>query len=122
MENIETVNNGSLVDPNAQVTPDGGHQLLHNPNAQVTPDGGQTSIGHVPTTHVPLGHTVIGQFSVPFGQTMGGFGSTGVQTSVVPTPVVPIMATAPVVPTVPAVPAAHAEKPEKFNGTNFKRW
>ncbi|KAL8119608.1 hypothetical protein AgCh_016929 [Apium graveolens] len=44
----------------------------------------------------------------PLGQ------NTGVKTHVTPTH--------PVAPTHPIVPVAHAEKPEKFNGSNFKRW
>ena len=62
---------------------------------------------------------------------------TGVQTSVVQTPattappvvpvahtalVVPAAHTAHVAPTFRTVPGAQAEKPDKFNGSNFKRW
>ena len=60
---------------------------------------------------MPVGHIVVGQFSVPFGQTPPGFG--------------PAMNTAPFAPivlTVPNVPTAHTKKPEKFNGSNFKHY
>ena len=115
-----------VVDPNAQVvTLDGGHQPPLNPNAQVViPDGGQLTVGHVPTGHVPLGHTVVGQINVPFGQTSAGYVPpvpTGVYTPPVQ-PHVPVTPVVPAAPVMPTVPAAHAEKPEKFNGTNFKCW
>ena len=60
---------------------------------------------------MPVGHTVVGQFSVHFGQTPPGFGL--------------VMNTTPFaifVPTVPDVPTAHTEKFEKFNRSKFKRW
>jgi len=118
-------------DPNAQITgSDGVHQQPINPNARIVrSDGGQTPVGHVPSGHVPVGHTVIGQFSVPLGQISAGFTPpiipavpTGVHTPVVQTHVPSVPPVVPAAPVMPTVPAAHAEKPEKFNGTNFKRW
>ncbi|KAL8124282.1 hypothetical protein AgCh_012073 [Apium graveolens] len=109
---------------------DGVHQQPINPNARIVrSDGGQTPVGHVPSGLVPVGHTVIGQFSVPLGQISAGFTPpiipavpTGVHTPVVQTHVPSVPPVVPVAPVMPTVPAAHAEKPEKFNGTNFKRW
>ena len=70
MENTvnTSVIGNSVVDPNAQiVTSDGDHQPLPNPNAQIqTSDGGQATVGHGPSGYVPGGHTVIGQFNIPF--------------------------------------------------------
>ena len=37
-------------------------------------------------------------------------------------PVVPIASVAPIVHVTPTVPVSRAEKPEKFSGTDFKRW
>jgi hypothetical protein len=71
--------------------------------------------GHAPTGHVPFQMTV-GQINCSFGQTQ----TTAVQTP--PFVHTPVMHNAPVAPVVPSMPAAHAEKPEKFNGTNFKQW
>ena len=118
-------------DPNAQITgSDGVHQQPINPNARIVrSDGGQTPVGHVPSGHVPVGHTVIGQFSVPLGQISAGFTPpiipavpTGVHTPVVQTHVPSVPPVVPAAPVMPTVPAAHAEKPEKFNGMNFKYW
>ncbi|KAL8101035.1 hypothetical protein AgCh_033062 [Apium graveolens] len=67
MEN-NTVNNAmyTAADPNAQIAgSDEVRQKAPNPNTQIlVTDWAQTPVGHV-----PMGHTVIGQFSVPFGQT-----------------------------------------------------
>ncbi|KAL8148433.1 hypothetical protein AgCh_005703 [Apium graveolens] len=104
------------------------HQQAINPNAQiVVSDGGQTPVGHVPSGYVLVGYTVIGQFSVPLGQISAGFTPpiihavpTGVHTPVVQTHVPSITHAMPDAPVMPTVPTAHAEKPEKFNGMNFK--
>ncbi|KAL8113015.1 hypothetical protein AgCh_020363 [Apium graveolens] len=121
MENVNNITGNDVVDPNAQIiTSDGDHQLPLNPNAQVlVPDGGQPLVGHVPSGHVPWGrmpwgHIIVGQFQVPLGQ------NNGIQTPVTTVP--HVAPTHHVAPAHPVVPAAHAEKPEKFNGSNFKRW
>ncbi|KAL8090839.1 hypothetical protein AgCh_040053 [Apium graveolens] len=106
------------------------HQQAINPNAQIIgSDGGQTPVGHVPSGHVPVGHTVIGQFSVPLGQISAGFTPpiipavpTGMHTPVVQTHVPFVPPVVPAAPVMPTVSTAHAEKPEMFNGTNFKHW
>ena len=75
-------------------------------NAQMPP---ASDVGQTPPVPTPAGNvhmsTVVGQFSVPFGQNSVGQNSVG-----------------PMAPVLPPVPAAHVEKPEKFNGSNFKRW
>ncbi|KAL8119261.1 hypothetical protein AgCh_016688 [Apium graveolens] len=78
-------------------------------------------------------HTILAQsdvkFSVPLGHISAGFTPpiipavpTGVHTPVVQTRVPSVPPVVPAAPVMPTVPAAHAEKPEKFNGTNFKCW
>jgi hypothetical protein len=118
MENINEFDVNSNVmktfvaNSNAPVIPDGG---LSNPNALVMSDGSTPVTGHAPTGHVPF-QTTVGQINCSFGQTQ----TTAVQTP--PFVHTPVMHIAPVAPVVPSMPAAHAEKPEKFNGTNFKQW
>ena len=126
------------VDPNALVNPDGGQtqQLQANPNALVNPDGGVPHVsgptpagygsgptppgygyGHMLAGYGSAGQMTFGQFSVPLDP--AGHVTPPVVTAVHTAPVVPV---APFAPAMPHVSTAHAERPEKFNGTNFKQW
>ena len=151
-ESIENVNgatptSSTHVDPNALVNPDGGQtqQLQANPNALVNPDGGVPHVsgptpagydsgptpagygsgptppgygyGPMPAGYGSAGQMTFGQFSVPLDP--AGHVTPPVVTVVHTTHVVPV---APFAPAMPHVSTAHAERPEKFNGTNFKQW
>ena len=127
MENINEFDVNSnlmktfVANSNAPVIPDEG---LSNPNALVMSDGSTPVIAHAPTGHVAF-QTTVGQIPCSFGQTSVGFVPPTMQAHVVQTPPfvhTPVITPTPVAPVVPPMPAAHAEKPEKFNGTNFKRW
>ncbi|KAL8089042.1 hypothetical protein AgCh_038706 [Apium graveolens] len=105
MEN-QTVNDpmNMTADPNAQITgSDGVHQQPNNPNARIF--------------SVPLGHISAG-FTPPIIPAV----PTGVHTPEVQTHIPSVPPVVPAAPVMPTVPATHAEKPEKFNGTNFKHW
>ncbi|KAL1822036.1 hypothetical protein ACET3Z_008814 [Daucus carota] len=146
MENVNNVipTSGTAVDPNALVNPDGGQtqQSQANPNALVNPDGGVPSgsgptpagsgsgptpagfgfgttppgygSGTTPPGYGPAGQMTFGQFSVPLTHCPAGHVPQPIGTAVHTAPV------APFAPAVPHVPTSHAERPEKFNGTNFK--
>ena len=87
--------------------------------------------GPMPAAYGSAGqHMAFGQFNVPLEQNMG-YDPALIQEQIpmvhpaVPNPVMhttPIRHVPPIAPVVPHVHAAHAERPEKFNGSNFKLW